>query len=89
MSKTSEFTLPSNPDDIKAIKNSIIEISSQKQMVADRQAAIKEIKDDLKDSYDMPTKLINKLVKALDDAAYDEMTAENSVFELVRETILD
>ena len=88
MSDLSEFALPSNPQDIGRIKNSIIEISAQLQMIKDRQDGIKDIKTLLKEEYKMPTSLVNKLVKALDDAAYVEMTTENSTFELVRETIM-
>jgi|AntRauTorcE11898_2_1112593.scaffolds.fasta_scaffold72028_1 hypothetical protein len=88
MSDLSEFQLSTNPDDIQSIRNKITEISAQQQMIKDRQEAIKEIKQDLKDGFEMPTSLINKLVKALDDDAYVEMTTENSVFELVRETVL-
>jgi translation initiation factor 2 alpha subunit (eIF-2alpha) len=88
MSELSEFALPTNPQDIEQIKNSIIEISAQLQMIKDRQDGIKDIKTLLKEEYKMPTSLVNKLVKALDDAAYVEMTTENSTFELVRETIM-
>ena len=88
MSDLSEFTLPSSPDDITRIKNSIVEISSQLQMIKDRQDGIKDIKNLLKEEYQMPTALVNKLVKALDDADYVEMTTEHSTFELVRETIM-
>ena len=88
MSKTSDFVLPSNPEDIKTIKNRLCEISAQQQMIADRQASIADIKKDLKDGFEMPAELINKLVKGLDDEKYVEMTTENSVLELVRETVL-
>jgi hypothetical protein len=88
MSDISNFQLPSDPQELDKIKNCINEISGQNQMIKDRQAAIKDIKDDLKETYAMPTALINKLVKAIDDGDYQEMTAEQSVFELVRETIL-
>ena len=36
----------------------------------------------------MPPTLTNKLVKALDDHDYQEIATENSVFELVRESVL-
>ena len=88
MSKISEFELPSNPKDIESIKNTLIEISAQERMIADRKDAIKELKDDLKNGYQMPVTLVNKLVKALDDMAFVEMTTENSVFEIVRENLL-
>ena len=87
MSDFSEFSLPTDPDDLNRIKNALCEISAQQQMIKDRQEGIKDIKDDLKTSYDMPTAMINKLVKAMDDTAYQTMATENSVFELVRESI--
>lgn len=88
MSETSEFELPTKPEDITKIKDRIAEISAQEQMIKDRRAAIKDIKDDLKEDFRMPGTLASKLAKAMDDEKYVEMTSENSVFELVRETIL-
>ena len=87
MSNISDFSMPTNPDDVKRIENAILEISAQMQMIADRQENIKEIKKDLKDSFDMPTGLVNKLVKAHFEHKYGEMAEEHSVFELVYETI--
>ena len=88
MSDVSKFELPSDPEKIISIRNSLIQISAQQVMIADRQAAIKDIKDALKDEFKMPPALITRLVKATDDSAYVEMTAENSVFEFVRESVL-
>jgi uncharacterized membrane protein YcaP (DUF421 family) len=87
MSDLSTFSLPTNKADIQKIENAILEISAQLQMIKDRQDSIKDIKSDLKDTFDMPTGLINKLVKAHFEHKYDEMTEENSVFELVYETL--
>lgn len=88
MSSVEDFTLPTNPDDIKRIKNAIIEASAQKQMIKDRQENIKEIKADLKERYNLPTKLFSQLVKAHFDQCYDEMTEEHSKFELTYETLM-
>jgi hypothetical protein len=88
MSNTSEFELPTKPEDIQRIKDRICEISAQEQMIKDRRASVKDIKDDLKEEFEMPPVLAAKLAKAMDDEKYVEMTSENSVFELVRETIL-
>ena len=87
MSDLSTFSLPTNKADIQKIENAILEISAQLQMIKDRQDSIKDIKSDLKDTFDMPTGLINKLVKAHFEHKYDEMTEENSVFELVYATL--
>jgi hypothetical protein len=84
----SDFRPPSNPDDIRKIKNSLAEIAAQEVMKKDRAAAIKEIKDELEADYNMPKTLINWLVSSIDDNDYIEKTTENSVFELARETIL-
>lgn len=88
MSAINDFSLPSNPDDILRIKNAIIEASAQKQMIADRTENIKEMAKDMKETFDMPTKLFNQLVKAHHKQMYDEMTQENSTFEVVYETVL-
>ena len=88
MSKNSDFTPPQDPVERKRLKNMLIEISAQQQMMADRREAIKEIKEDIKESFKMPPSLLTKLVKAIDDSTYVEMTTENSIFELTRETIL-
>lgn len=87
MSQISDFSMPTNPDDVKRIENAVLEISAQLQMIVDRQENIKEIKKDLKDSYDMPPSLTNKLVKAHFEHKYAEITEENSIFELVYETL--
>jgi len=88
MSDTSKFELPSDPAERKKIKDRLSEIAAQEQMAKDRKDSINDIKDDLKDSFQMPRALVNKLVKALNDDKYVEMTEENSIFELVRETLL-
>lgn len=87
MSKDAKNQIPSNPDDLKAIRNKLEEISAQQQMIKDRQESIKEIKQDIKDGFDWDNSFITKMVKAIDDETYVEMTSENNLFELARETI--
>lgn len=88
MTDIADFVLPTRPEDQEKINNAIAEISAQQQMIKDRQENIKEIKADLKETFEMPPSLIAKLVKALDDETYIAMTTENSQFELVRETLM-
>jgi predicted nuclease with TOPRIM domain len=87
MSETSEFELPSDPKEIEWLKDRLTEISAQEQMIKDRRANINEIKADIKERLKMAAKFAKKLASAMDDETYVEMTAENSMFELVRETI--
>jgi len=84
----SEYTLPTEKEAQRRILGRLTEISAQQQMIRDRQESIKEIKAMLKDEDSMPPGLIGKLVKALDDDVYMEMTIEQSQFELVRETLM-
>ena len=88
MSAQSEFELPSNPDEIQRIRNAIEEIVAHERMISDRRESIKDIKAMLKEEFEMPTKLTGLVVKAFHDDDYQEISEENSVFELVRETIL-
>lgn len=89
MSAVSEFSMPSDPEDVKKIKNAIIDASAQKQMIADRQEALKDIKSMLKEEFGMPAGLFNKLVKAHFDHKYEELSIEHSVFETLYETLFD
>lgn len=84
----SEYTLPTDKEAQQRILGRLTEISAQQQMIKDRQENIREIKAMLKDEDQMPPGLIGKLVKALDDEAYMEMTIVHSQFELVRETLM-
>ena len=84
----SEFELPSDPEALKRIKNAIEEIVAQERMIADRKDGIKDVKNMLKDEFNMPTSLAGKLVKAFHDDDYQEIVGANSTFELVREAVL-
>lgn len=88
MSVISEFRLPTDPADLARIKNAILEAATEQQMIEDRKANIKDIRDSVKDQYELPPSLFNKLVKAHHEHKYDEMTEEHSIFELVYESIL-
>jgi len=82
------FELPSNPEDIKRIKGAIEEIVAHERFRADKQESIKDIKIMLKETFEMPTGLTGKLVKAFHDEDYQEILGANSTFEYAREAVL-
>lgn len=85
---SNKFQLPSNPDDLRRIRNAILEASAQKQMIADRNESIKDIRNDIKEQFDMPPKLFNQLVATHFKQSYKDVTTEHSQFELVYENVL-
>ena len=88
MSTESDFELPTDPAAIKRIRGAIEEIVAHERFIKDKRENIKDVKTMLKEEYDMPTSLAGKLVKAFHDDDYQDIAASNSVFELVRETVL-
>jgi hypothetical protein len=89
MSKTDEhFEMPTNPEDLKRIKNAIGEIVGHERLKADQQELIKDAKTMLKETFEMPPALTAKLVKAFHDDDYQEILGANSTFEYAREAIL-
>lgn len=85
--KTNDFNMPSSPADRKRIADAINEIVGQMQMIEDRRAYIKDVKDMLKDSFGMPKSVVAKIAKARFKDAYEDMTAEDQAFEATYETL--
>jgi translation initiation factor IF-2 len=83
-----EYTVPTDPKQIKRIKDTLDNYVGEVRMMKDRQESIKEIKDFVKSELGMPVKLFVKLANAIEDEDYLAIATENSTFELLRETVL-
>lgn len=83
-----EFDIPRNPEDKKAIRDAIYEISGAKQFIKDKNSLINDIKKDLKERYNIPNKVISQMVKAHHDNCYEEIENEAHMFEILYETIM-
>lgn len=79
--------LPSNPADRKKIKQQLHLITAQMQLIGDGRSAVKDIIDLLFDEYKIPKKVIRKLAKTMYDSNYVEVSAENTQFEVIYETL--
>lgn len=83
-----DFELPTDPDSLKRIKQAVMDASAQTQMIDDRKENIKEIRDDMKESFDMPPSFFNKLVRTHYKQNYEDITEEHSKFEMCYESIM-
>lgn len=78
---------PSDPAERKKIKEAIDEIVGAMQFISDKRSFISDAKKMLKENYQMPPKVVTRIAKARADNSYDDMAAEDTVFEITYETI--
>lgn len=86
--QTSNVTLPSSPEDRKAIKSAIVEASDSLVRIDAEKDLIKDIKQGLKDKFDIPPKLASKLISIYHKQNYGEVAAEQEALEEAYETLL-
>jgi glutamate formiminotransferase len=86
---STEFSIPTDPNDLRKLKNAIETVAADKQMVADRNEAARETAKEMKDQFGLPVKMFNQLVKAYHKQEYAEMSMENATFEAVYETLFE
>lgn len=82
-----EYTLPSTPADRAKIKDCLHEIVAQLAMIDGYKENIKAIQDRLKEEFEMPTKIANKLAKTLHKHEYDKVAMEQDTFTTTYETL--
>lgn len=76
----SDFVFPSNPDDIKAIRKSLEDVSDSMTRIAGERDLIKETKKALKEKYSMKPKLITRLAKTMFNDDFDAGQLDNEEF---------
>jgi 16S rRNA C967 or C1407 C5-methylase (RsmB/RsmF family) len=70
-------------DDLKAIKNSISEMSNEMSIIEGHKEAIKDIVDAVYDKYKLPKKIINRLAKAYHKQSFQEEVQLDNEFEAI------
>lgn len=85
--QNTDFTMPSSVADRKRIADAINEIVGQMQMIEDRRAYIKDVKDMLKENFNMPKSVASRIAKARFKDAFEDMTAEDQAFEITYEAL--
>lgn len=75
--------VPSNPEDLVSIKNSMDEISNSMTRIDSERDHIKDIKKQLKEDFKIPLKLINKIARAHHKMNFVEEQTQNEDFEML------
>ena len=83
------FTVPTDPDIRKRIRQAVAEASAQLRMIEDRKEAIKDIVTMAKDDLSVPKRTFNKMVKAFHKQEYAAIVHENETFQLFYENIME
>lgn len=78
MSKT--IVIPSNPAELKTIKDAIGEANDCMIRITAEREAIKDIVDDLAEKYELPKKFINKMIKIYHNSSFDKEASETEDF---------
>lgn len=68
-------------DDLKAIKDSLSEISNEMTIINAHKEAIKDIMDAMYDAHKIPKKVLRRMAKAHHKQSFQEEVAEDNEFE--------
>lgn len=82
-------TVPSSPEDRKKLKMMISEMTLCMQRMDMERESKKEIADEIKSQFEIPTKMINKLASTMYKRNYEDLQSENEDFELLYETLVE
>ena len=84
-----QVVIPSSTEDRKKLKMMISEMTHCLQRMDMEKESKKEIADEIKRQFDLPTKHINKLASTMYKRNYEDVQAENEDFELLYETLVE
>ena len=68
-------------DDLKAIKDSLSEISNEMTIIESHKQAIKDIMDAMSDAHKIPKKVLRRMAKAHHKQSFQEEVTEDNEFE--------
>jgi hypothetical protein len=84
-----EYQLPSNPADRKKIVDAVSEIAATMTEIKDKRSYITDTKKRMKEELSVPPKILTKMAKALNEAKFEEMVAENEAFRDMYEVLFE
>lgn len=85
---TKTFVIPTNPEDLKKIKDACQEISDCMIRIDSEREQIKEIISNISEKYELPKKIISKMAKAHYKNTFDKEAAEQEDFETLYEMVM-
>ena len=81
--------LPSSPSDQQKLKNAIVEITNCMLRMDSERDQIKEIINDVADTYDIDKKQVRKIATTMYKSNYADVQEENREFETLYETLIE
>ena len=87
--KEINMTVISNPKDLKALKDSIIEMTNSLQTIESEKEHMKDIADATEEKFGIKKKYLNKVARVMFKASYADLQSENEHFEDLYETIAE
>lgn len=85
--QTTSIVVPSSPEDRKAIKNALQEISNSLTRIEGERDLIKDILQTVQDNQNIPKKYVRKLAKIYHKQNYNEVQQEQDDLETLYETV--
>jgi len=89
MSEPIELILPSSTADLAKIKSAMQECSGAMLRVEGERTYIKEAIKELSDEYNIPKKILNKLLRTYHKNNKDQVIAETEQFEAAYEAVFE
>jgi hypothetical protein len=77
-----------NPADKKKVKDALFEISGSYARIEAERELIKDVVNDLADSFELSKKQVNKIAKAYHKQNYTQQVAESEEFQELYESLL-
>ena len=84
---TTTVIIPSNPEDRKKIRGALQEISDANLRITAERELIKDIKDMLKEDFELPPKFISKLSKTFINQDFEAQEIERDDFVALWEAV--
>lgn len=85
---TTNIVLPTNPADIKSIKDAMREISDCYLRMDAEKDQVKEIISMIEEKYELPKKFVTKMAKMYHKSTFDKEVADHDDLTALYETIM-
>jgi len=84
----SEVVIPSSTEDRKKLKLMLGEMVNQLQKIALERETYKELALEIKNQFELPPKVINKMAKTMHKHDFEDVQAEHADFETLYEVLV-
>jgi len=83
------MTIVVDPDDRRAMKAMIVEMTYCLQKIEDQREAMKDIATAAEEKFSIKKKFVNKMARTMFKHSYADLQSENESFELLYETVIE